>query len=283
MTDSTWLRKLLSTLAAVLIAVNCAAYAQQSYPPGSTMDKIVKSGKIRIGTKFDQPLFGLRNLSGQPVGFDVDIGTMIAAKLGLKPAQIEWVETVSANRVPFIQQGKVDMVIATLAITDERRKAISFAGPYLIHGQDIMIKKGNPAGIHKPEDMDGKKICVLNGSEGRATLDTRFPKAHVIAFDDFSKCGEAIKNGSVDGAVIGAAVELGYVAKEPDQFELVGKRLTVERSGIGIKKGDVEFCKFIDGALKDAGTAGSYKAAYDGSVGKYLNTPWKLPEFDPCT
>jgi ABC-type amino acid transport substrate-binding protein len=77
------------------------------------MAKLNQAKKITIGTKFDQPLFGQKGLDGKPVGFDVEIGKAIAAKLGIEPDKIEWVETVSQNRESFIEQGRVDLVIAT--------------------------------------------------------------------------------------------------------------------------------------------------------------------------
>ena len=74
-----------------------------SFAADSTMAKLSSAGKITIGTKFDQPLFGQKGLDGKPVGFDVEIGKLIAAKLGIPADKIEWVETVSANREQFIK------------------------------------------------------------------------------------------------------------------------------------------------------------------------------------
>jgi glutamate transport system substrate-binding protein len=105
-------------------------------PANSTMAKLHDQGKITIGTKFDQPLFGLKNpLTGKPEGFDVEIAKLIAAKLGIAADRIAWVETGSANRELFILQGRVDAVIATYAITAERKELIDFAGPYYIPGR----------------------------------------------------------------------------------------------------------------------------------------------------
>ena len=83
-----------------------------TFAAGSTMAKLSTAGTIKIGTKYDQPLFGQVGLDGKPIGFDVEIGKLIAAKLGIAADKIEWSETVSANREPFIEQGRVDIVIA---------------------------------------------------------------------------------------------------------------------------------------------------------------------------
>ena len=81
------------------------------FEAGTTMERLSKAKKITIGTKFDQPLFGQKGLDGKPVGFDVEMGKAIAAKLGIAPDKIEWVETVSQNRESFIEQGRVDLEI----------------------------------------------------------------------------------------------------------------------------------------------------------------------------
>src|SRR5215211_4844202 len=101
-----------------------------SFPEGTTMARLKDAGTVRVGTKFDQPLFGLKNLEGKPEGFDVEIAKLIAGEMGIAPDKIQWVESVSANREPFIKQDKVDYVVATYTINDERKKVVDFAGPY---------------------------------------------------------------------------------------------------------------------------------------------------------
>ena len=87
--------------------------AAPTFEAGTTMAELSEAGTITVGTKFDQPLFGLVGPDGNPVGFDVEIAKIIASELGIEEDNIEWVETVSANREPFIQNGQVDIVVAT--------------------------------------------------------------------------------------------------------------------------------------------------------------------------
>ncbi|MGH3344889.1 MAG: transporter substrate-binding domain-containing protein, partial [Carbonactinosporaceae bacterium] len=112
------------------------------FPAGSTMAKLSEAGKVKVGIKYDQPLFGEKTLEGDFAGFDVEIAEAVAAEMGIKPEDIDWVEAVSANREPFIQQGKVDFVAATYTIDEERDKVVDFAGPYYVAGQQIMVEKG---------------------------------------------------------------------------------------------------------------------------------------------
>lgn len=114
-----------------------------TFAEGSTMQKLAESGTITIGTKFDQPLFGLKGPDDTPVGFDIEIGKIIAKSMGIAEDKIVWKETVSANREPFIESGEVDLVIATYTINDKRKAVVSFAGPYYLAGQSILVKSDN--------------------------------------------------------------------------------------------------------------------------------------------
>ena len=111
-----------------------------------------ETGKIRIGIKFDQPGLGFKK-SGTYVGFDVDVAKYIAKKLGYSEDQIIWKEAPSKQREAMIQNGDVDMILATYSITDERKKAVSFAGPYFVAGQDLLVRKDDNS-INGPEDLN---------------------------------------------------------------------------------------------------------------------------------
>lgn len=275
-------RSLLAVLAGVVtIGAAQAQNAPTSFPPGSTMERLSKAGKVRVGAKFDQPLLSQKSLGGALEGFDVEIAKIIAAGLGIKPENIEWVETVSVNREPFILQGKVDFVVASYAINDRRKQIITFAGPYIVGGEDIMVKKGNPLGIRGPEDLDGKRACSITGSEGIKAIQNH-TKAVSVGFDVLSKCGEALKTGAVDAIVVTDNHLAGYVSRDPESFEVLGKRMTKEPWGIGIKKGDVEFCEFIHATLRQAEKDGRYRKAYESSLGKILKSAPTLPDLDRC-
>ena len=114
--------------------------AAPTFEAGTTMAALSEAGSITVGTKFDQPLFGLKGPSGDPEGFDVEIAKIIAAELGIDEENIEWTETVSANREPFIENGQVDIVVATYTINDKRKEVVSFAGPYYMAGQSILVR-----------------------------------------------------------------------------------------------------------------------------------------------
>jgi hypothetical protein len=147
------------------VATPAPAEETAEFEAGSRMAELAEAGALKVGTKFDQPLFGWRTSTGEPEGFDVEIAKLIAAKLGIAEDKIEFTEAVSANREPFLEQGRVDMVVATYTMNDKRDMVVDFAGPYFEAGQDIMVAKGNPKGIMGPDDLAGNKVCSVSGSD----------------------------------------------------------------------------------------------------------------------
>ena len=239
-----------------------------SFAEGTTMARLNQAGTVTVGTKFDQPLFGLKNLEGKPEGFDVEIAKLIAGELGIAADKVNFIESVSANREPFIQQDKVDFVVATYTINDERKQVVDFAGPYYVAGQDIMVAKGNPEGIAGPEDLAGKKVCSVTGSTPAENIRTNYPDAQLTEFDVYSKCAEALKNGQVQAVTTDNVILLGLISQDPEAFELVGKPFTEEPYGIGLKKGDTAFRNFINDTLQKAYDDGRWLAAWDATAGK---------------
>jgi glutamate transport system substrate-binding protein len=251
-----------------------------SFAEGSTMARLQQAGKVRVGTKFDQPLFGQKNLEGNLEGFDIEIAKLIAGELGIQPSGIEWVEAVSANREPFIQQDKVDFVVATYTINDKRKQVVDFAGPYYVAGQDIMVKKGNPLGIKGPDDLAAKKVCSVTGSTPAENIRTNYPDAKLTEFDVYSKCAEALKNDQVEAVTTDNVILLGLISQDPEAFELVGKKFTEEPYGIGVKKGDTQFRNFINDVLEKAVQDGRWKQAWDATAGKVATEEATPPPVD---
>jgi glutamate transport system substrate-binding protein len=242
------------------------------FEAGTTMAKLADKGSITIGTKFDQPLFGLRGPSGEPEGFDVEIGKIIAAKLGIAPEDITWTETVSANREPFIQDGKVDIVVATYTINDERKQVVDFAGPYFEAGQTILVKEDN-SDINGPDDLAGKTVCSVEGSTPAANIEEQYPEAKLELTDAYSNCLEPLRNDQVDAITTDNVILAGFVDQNEGEFKLVGEPFTEEPYGIGLKKGDDEFRAFINDVLEESYEDGSWEKAWEDTAGVVLETP----------
>ncbi|MCG5452864.1 MULTISPECIES: glutamate ABC transporter substrate-binding protein [Micromonospora] len=223
--------------------------------------------KLVIGVKADQPGLGLQTGS-QYEGFDIEIGKIIAKGLGVDANNIEWKTTVSNNREPFIQQGTVDLVVATYTINDERKQKVNFAGPYFIAGQDLLVKADST--ITGPEGLEGKKVCSASGSTPAKRIQSDYPKAKLQQFDAYSKCLPLLENGQVDAVTTDDIILAGYAAQSQfaGKFKVVGKTFSTEPYGIGLKKDDKDGCEKVNEILKAAAADGTYKAAWDTSLGK---------------
>lgn len=268
-------------------AAGTAPSAATSFEAGTTMARLASQGKVTVGTKFDQPGFGLQGLDGKPSGFDVEIAKIITAALGIPADKITWVETQSKVREENLEQGKVDLIVATYTINDRRKQRVSFAGPYYTAGQDIMVAKDNTT-ITGPESFKANasaKVCSVTGSTPAEKIKSYLADpGQLVQFDVYSKCADALRTGQVQAVTTDNVILLGLVSQSNGGFKLVGNAFTTEPYGVGIKKGDVAFCQFIASTLKKAATDGSYVKAWNDTAGRIqgAQTP-DLPTQDTCS
>ena len=268
------LRKVTAASAAVLaLAVAATACgASDKNDSGSSGG----GGKIKVGIKFDQPGLGLKEPSGSFSGFDVDVATYVAGKLGYKPDQIEWVETKSADRENALARGDVKFIEASYSINDERKQKVDFAGPYLLAHQDLLVKKDSD--ISKATDLNGKKLCSVTGSTSAQNVQkTIAPKANLKEYSGYSECIAALQSGAVDAVTTDDSILAGFASQDKykGQFKLAGLKLSNENYGVGVKKGDSATLKKINDALTTMVSDGSWQKAVDKNFGPagYKNEP----------
>lgn len=291
---------LASTVALVLALAACgggsgtagsdtapSAESSASFSPGTTMARLAEAKKVTVGTKFDQPGFGEQQLDGKPAGFDVEIAKIVAAKLGIPADAVTFKEAKSAVREELIERGDVDFVVATYTINDKRKQRVSFAGPYYTAGQQIMVKSEDNT-ITGPDSLKSAptaKVCSVAGSTPAENIKKYLASpAQLVTFDIYSKCADALRTGQVNAVTTDNVILLGLVGKSNGAFKVVGDTFTSEPYGIGIKKGDVAFCEFINATLKDASGSGTYETAWTSTAGKVKGavTP-QLPTAVPCS
>ncbi|MBY5162988.1 glutamate ABC transporter substrate-binding protein [Nitriliruptoria bacterium AS10] len=238
---------------------------------GEAVAAIQESGTLRVGIKYDQPLFGVNTPSGV-VGFDAEIATAIAESLGVEP---EFQEAVSANREPFLQEDQVDLVAATYTINEERDEVVDFAGPYYVAGQDIMVATGNPEGIEGIESLNTADLttCTVEGSTSLENLNEMAPDADVLTFDTYSKCADAMRQGRAAAVTTDNVILIGLIDEAPDDFELIDNPFTEEPYGIGVQEGSDLRC-YVNGVLQTMYDDGSWAEAYEATVGSAgVSTP----------
>ena len=241
-------RRALAALAAVACTMSLAACGAD------------ESGKIRIGIKFDQPGLGFKK-SGTYVGFDVDVAKYVAKKLGYSEDEIVWKEAPSKQREAMLQNGDVDMILATYSITDERKNAVSFAGPYFVAGQDLLVRKDDHS-INGPEDLNGKRLCSVTGSTSAATVKEKFAsEVQLMEQPGYAECATALFSGIVDAVTTDDIILAGLASASRGKLRVVGKPFTQEYYGVGIKKGDTALAKKINAAIAEMIKDGSWERA----------------------
>jgi amino acid ABC transporter substrate-binding protein, PAAT family (TC 3.A.1.3.-) len=254
------------------------------FPEGSTMAELAAAGTIRVGTKFDQPGFGLVNLDGVPEGFDVEIAKIIASELGISEENIQWTEAPSAVREELLERDQVDIVVATYTINDERKQRIDFAGPYYIAGQHIMVLADNNE-ITGPESFRSGEytICSVQGSTPSENIRQYLADEgeQLVLFDVYSRCVEALDAGDVDAVTTDNVILLGFISENPGAYKLVESgTFTQEPYGIGVQKGDDVFRNWINDVIEEIVADGRYNEAWQRTAGQFDPEPPTPPTVD---
>lgn len=230
---------------------------------------------ITVGIKFDQPGLGQKTPQGY-AGFDVDVATYVAKKLGYNADQIEWKEAKSADRETMLQRGDVDFIAATYSITPERQEKVDFAGPYLLAHQDVLVRADDNS-IKSPSDLNNKKLCSVAGSTSAQNVKEKLaPKADLQTYPTYSACLSGLQNKAIDALTTDDSILAGYAAQAQfkGKFKLGGFKMTNENYGIGVKKGS-DLKADINKALEDMVADGSWQKAVDKNLGpaNYKNEP----------
>ncbi len=241
------------------------AETARTFDAGTTMAKLQQKGEITVGVKFEVAPFGFKNpQTGEVEGFDVDLAKAVADELGVKP---KYIEALSDNRIPFLQNGTADLILSTMTINAERAEEIDFSEPYFVATGRILVKKDDSS-INGVGDLAGKKVCTALGSTYEETLKKQAPKATRKLVDGYSECLELIQNGAVDAVSTDDVILTGMIIQD-DSLKLVGEPLTTEPYGAGIKKGDKAFQDFVSEVVAKYKSDGRWKTSYQKWIGKY--------------
>ncbi|GAA4918715.1 glutamate transport system substrate-binding protein [Nonomuraea thailandensis] len=270
-------RSLFAVFAVVAVASGCGGGSDSH---ASIVDKAKNDKKLVIGVKADQPGLGLRTPDGAFTGFDIEVATYVAKQLGVEPSGITFKETVSANREAFIEQGQVDMVVATYSITDARKQKVSFAGPYFVAGQDLLVR-AEEAALTGPEALNGKKLCSVAGSTPAQKVKSEYAKEVQLQEErTYSACVDRVLGGQLDAITTDNVILAGYAAQHSGKLKVVGKTFSTEKYGIGLKKDDTAGRKAINDALEKMFSDGSWTKALQTSVGASGFTLPQAPQLE---
>lgn len=192
--------------------VDAKSDCDKKFDEGSRMAELAKAGTINVGHKTDQPGVGFQGATDDvPKGFDIEIAKLLIADLCIDPAsdKVNWEETISDNREPYLESGKVDIVLASYSITDDRQKVVGQAGPYMVTGQQVLVKEDSDVtGI---DDLKGKEVCSVTGSTSLENVKAKGAKG--VGADSYSECAEKVLDGTYEAMSTDGTILAGLAAQ----------------------------------------------------------------------
>jgi glutamate transport system substrate-binding protein len=241
--------------AACLILTACQANSQTQGQPNASQghDGASQEGdvKVNVGVVTDEP--GFNQLTPGSIareGFDYKLYNWLGYRAPrLLPVPVD---VTIEDRVNKLREGSVKLVVATFAITDERRKYVGFAGPYMLARQGIMVRSGDKR-FHKIDDLAGKSVCVLSGSTTLERLNGLPYKMTITSMNGLSQCIARLLAGTDDVVTSDDVVLEGFARMDPTHLAIV-KEVTFgnqERYGVGLPRGDITLCETVTAKLRD--------------------------------
>ncbi|MBE6469292.1 MAG: glutamate ABC transporter substrate-binding protein [Coriobacteriaceae bacterium] len=259
------------------VALDAAAY-DKLIASGTTADdaaisastwakKIKDAGSIRLGMTQTSTLFSLLDeKDGKLRGFDAGLAQLLTRYILGDEGKFEVTQVTSDTRESVLQNDTVDAVFATYSITDDRKKIISFAGPYYQSQQSILVVKGNED-IKGVDDLAGKKVAVQSGSTGPSIMEELAPDATLQEFKTDEEARSALLQKRVDAYVIDRNMLLGAIIKQPGKYQLAGEPFgPIDPYGIGLPLGS-DAVAFVNGFLKQIEEDGTWEELWKITIG----------------
>lgn len=217
----------------------------------------VEAGKLTMATNATFPPYEMTTDSGDIEGIDIDTAKAIAEKLGLE-LQVDDMDFDAA--LLSVQQGKADIVMAGVTVTDERKAVMDFSDSYATGIQSIIVPEGSD--IASPDDLAGKKIGTQRGTTGYIYCSDDFGDDAVVAYDNGLTAVQALNNGQVDAVVIDNAPAKEYVAANPG-LVLLDTSYAEEDYAIGMAKGNTALEDAVNAALEELKADGTLQSIVD--------------------
>jgi aspartate/glutamate/glutamine transport system substrate-binding protein len=242
----------------------------------TSLSAIKARGKLRVGVKFDQPGFGFLNPATNEVeGFDIEFGKAVAEKIFGDASKVEFKESISANRIPYLNDSVVDLVFATMTANEDRAKQIDFTDLYYVAGQSLLVPIDST--ITDLASLAGKTVGTVSGSTSEKNIREKAPDATVELFGTYSEAVQAMQSGRVDAVTTDDAILYGFANKEPEKFKVVGGQFTKEPYAGGLKKGNSELLALVNEVIRETKSSGKWAEWYKTWISA-TNTPEIPPQ-----
>ena len=239
-----------------------------------TLQDIKARGKLIVGVKTDSPPLGFLDKKGVHEGFDIDIAKALSKELFGNEDAVEFVSVTSENRIPFLISRKIDVIAATLTITEEEKSEVDFSIPYFIAGQTILVRADSK--ITKYQELAGKKVATIRGSTGDIAIGELVPDAERIKFEDNFQALQALKEHRAEAFVEDFVLLFNLLQKNPG-LKMAGLQpFRPGRYGLAVRKGDKEWLDFIDARLTKMKNTGEYVKLLDKWFGPVARVLWRL-------
>ena len=231
------------------------------FPVGSKLAEIRDRGLLRAGVDQNTYLFGFRNLtSNQLEGFDIDRVRELAKAILGDPDKVQFKVITSSEREDALINDEVDVVARTYSVTCERAEKVNFSAIYYTAGQRVLVARDSP--VQSVVDLEGKPVCATKGSTSIKKLASLPAKPVLVSVDNWSDCLIMLQQGQVAATSTDDTILAGMVKQDPN-VKMVGEQITAEPYGIGVKKGDDGFVRYVNAVLDRSIKDGSWQASYD--------------------
>src|SRR5579885_1880745 len=231
----------------VVLLAGLAAFVGVAAAKADVLDDIKKRGTLIVGTKADYKPYGFRDPSGKITGIEPELAADVAKRLGVK---LELVPVVASNRMQFLEQGKIDLMIATMTDTPERRKIVNIVEPdYYASGTNVLAPKSEH--LKDWSQLRGKPVCLIQGSFYNKELQEKYG-VQPVAFKGTAEAYAALKAGNCVGVAYDDTALYGQVLDpEWKDYEVPLKSILVEPWGLAVKNGETKFAAFMSNTVKD--------------------------------
>lgn len=195
---------------------------------------ITKRGKIIVGVRADTKPFGFKDINGTLQGYDIELSKYLAKSILGNSNAVEFVPVTAENRIEKLNSKEVDMLIATMSITNQRLLVVDFSDPYYVAGQALMVK--SLSHVNSLRHLNNKRVIIVFGSTGEESIKMNVPEATVIGFKTYTEAFEALVKGQADALIADDTVLLNYTIGHPS-VKLLPQRYSREPYAIAFRQG----------------------------------------------
>jgi ABC-type amino acid transport substrate-binding protein len=233
---------------------------------GATFQDIKARGKLIVGVKTDFPPFGFMDETGTHKGFDIDLAKVLGREMFGNEEAVGFVAVTTEDRISILNSRKVDLLAASMTITEERKKAVDFSIPYFMSGHLILVPKESK--ILKYQDLAGKRVATILGSTGDTAIRKLVPTAIRVQLKGTAEALQALKHDRVEAFVQDDVLLIEIEKRNPELKIADWKPFEPAPYGLAVRKGDREWLEFINTTLRKMKTSGEYKNLLEKWFGK---------------